>query len=58
MWTLFFIATTIICGIGWLGRHICCLSLLYYMKAKQCKLPDDNEQKECIAWVIKRIFKG
>ena len=57
MWTVIFIGTTIFCGIGWLGRYVSCLSLLYYMKTKQYKLPDDDEQKECTAWVIKKLFK-
>lgn len=57
MWTWLFVGTTIVCGIGWLTRHVSTLSLIYYMKKKQYPLPTDSESKECTAWVVSHLIK-
>lgn len=57
MWTIIFIVTTIICGIGWLARYISCTAMIYYMKKKGFKLPNDEETEECTQFVVKHLFK-
>lgn len=56
MAALFFV-TTIICALGWLSRYISCTSLIYYMKQKGYKLPNDEEMKECALFAAKHIFR-
>ena len=38
-----FIATTIICAVGWLTRSISCAALLYYIEKSGYKLPNDQD---------------
>lgn len=33
------------------------LSLIYYMKKKQYKEPDEKEMKDCTAFVVRNIIK-
>ena len=33
------------------------LSLVYYMEQKQYKYPNEEEMKDCTAFVLKNIFK-
>ncbi|MGC4018358.1 MAG: hypothetical protein QM793_03445 [Muricomes sp.] len=57
MWTILFVVTTIICGIGWLIRYISCTAMIYYVRKNGYKLPTDEELKECTQFVIKHLFK-
>ncbi len=57
VWTAMFIATTIICGVGWLKGHVSCMALAYYMQKKGYALPNDREIKECTEEAAKHLFK-
>lgn len=57
MWTVIFIGTTILCGIGWLSRYISTAAIIYYIEKKGYIQPNDEEIKECTLWVAKRLFK-
>lgn len=57
MWTIIFIVTTIICGIGWITRYISCTAMIYYMKKTGYKLPNDEEIKECTRFVVRHFIK-
>lgn len=57
MWTVFFFITTVICGIGWLGRYISVLAIIYYIEKKGYTHPNDVEIKECTLWVVRKLFK-
>ena len=51
------IGLTIICAVGWLKRYIGTCALIYYMKTKGYKLPNDNDMKECTRFVVNHLFK-
>lgn len=57
MWTAVFAATTVICAFGWLTKHISCMAVIYYMKTKGYKLPNDEEIRECTLETVKHLFK-
>ncbi|MBA4697798.1 MAG: hypothetical protein H2212_00040 [Ruminococcus sp.] len=57
MWTIIFIVTTIICGIGWITGYISCTAMIYYMKKTGYKLPNDEEIKECTRFVVRHFIK-
>lgn len=48
---------TIICGINWFKRYISCVALIYYMKKRGYKLPDDEEIKECTQYAVTHFLK-
>ena len=52
-----FIATTIICAVGWLTRSISCAALLYYIEKSGYKLPNDQDLEECTRFAAKKLFK-
>ncbi|MBC5745063.1 hypothetical protein FMM74_016175 [Lachnospiraceae bacterium MD308] len=54
---ILFIAV-IICAAGWYMRYISCLALLYYIGEKGYEFPNDEDVKECTAYVTKRLIKG
>lgn len=56
MWTIIFLATTVICAIGWLTRYISTAALVYYIKKKGYAQPNENEIRECTLWVAKHLF--
>lgn len=49
--------TTVVCALGWLTRYISSTALIYFMKQKGYKLPNDEELKECTSFVTKHLFK-
>lgn len=55
--TIFFVATTVICAIGWLTRCVSCAALLYYIEKNGYKLPNNKDLKECIHFAVKNLFK-
>lgn len=57
MWTAIFAITTVICASGWLVKHIAALAIVYYIKNKGYKLPNDEEIRECTREVVKHLFK-
>lgn len=57
MWTVVFIATTVICAAGWLIKHVSCMAVIYYMKTKGYKLPNDEEIEECTREAVKHLLK-
>lgn len=57
MWTAVFAITTAICAIGWLVKHIAVMVIVYYIKTKGYKLPNDEEVRECTREVVKQLFK-
>lgn len=57
MWTIIFVATTVMCGIGWLTRYVSCAALIYYMNKKGYTPPMDKELKECTQFVVMKIFR-
>lgn len=56
MLTGIFVITTVVFGIKWILRYISSAALVYYIQKKGYKLPDDDELKECIQFVIKNIL--
>ena len=57
MATIFFIGTTVICAVGWLGNHVACAGLIYYIEKNGYKLPDRQEAYECTRSAAKKIFR-
>lgn len=57
MLTVLFAITTIICALGWLKRYVSCGAIIYYIQKKQYRLPNDDEIKECTAFVVKNVLK-
>ena len=57
MWTLIFSVTTAAFAVGWLKWKILALVLAYYIEKSQCKLPTDEEIKECTGFVTKNMNK-
>ena len=57
MGTLALFVTTTICAAGWLVKHISCMAIIYYMKIKGYKLPNDEEIRECTLEAVKHLFK-
>lgn len=57
MWILLFVATTVICGIGWLNRYIACTAIIYYITEKGYRPPNEEEIETCTRFVIKHLFK-
>lgn len=55
--TIFFIATTIVCGLGWLSRYVSCVALIYYIEKKGYKHPTDEELKACTQYAVKHLFR-
>lgn len=55
--TLVFGVTTVVCAIGWLSRYVACAAMIYYITKKQYKLPDDEDLKECTAFVVKHMLR-
>lgn len=53
---IFFIGTTIICGIEWIAYWIGSAALAKYMMDKGYKLPSDEEMKECSLYVWRRLL--
>lgn len=53
MWTVIFLITTVICGIGWLKRYVSCAALIHFMKMKGYSLPNDEEIEECVRFTVK-----
>ena len=53
---IFFIVTTIICGIGWFCYWVGVAALVKYMTDKGYELPADEEIKECGVYVCKKLF--
>lgn len=51
-----FLATTIICGLGWLKGHVSCMALIYYMEKKGYAPPNDKEMKECADEAVKHLL--
>lgn len=49
--------TTLVCAVGWMKRYISCTAMIYYLKRKGYKLPNDKEIKECTQFVIEHLFK-
>ena len=58
MWTVFFAISTVICGIGWLLKHISVLALVYYIEKKGYTQPSDKEIKECTLWAAENFLKN
>ncbi len=57
MLTIIFAATTIICALGWLTRYISCTAMIYYMKKKGYKLPNDEEIRESTQETIRNLLR-
>jgi len=57
MWVAVFIVTTAICAVGWLTRYISCAAVVYYMKMKEYKLPNNEEMEECTQFVTRHLFR-
>lgn len=57
MWTVIFLITTVICGIGWIKRYVSCAALLYFMNAKGYSLPNEKEMEENIQTAVRKIFR-
>ena len=55
--TILFAITAVVCAVGWFGKTLACITLLYYMKTKGCAPPNDNEIKEYTREVVKLIFR-
>lgn len=56
MWTIVFIISTVVCGIGWVVRYISTAAIIYYLEKKGYTKPSDEDIKECTLWVIKHLF--
>lgn len=54
---VFFMATTGICAVGWLIKHISVLALVYYIEKKGYTQPNNQEIRECTQWAAKKVFK-
>ena len=54
---VFFVGTTIICGIGWLSCWVGVAALAKYMADKGYEPPLDEEIKECSLYVCKKLFR-
>jgi len=52
-----FLATTVICAVGWLTWYISTAAVLYYIEKKGYIPPNDLEIKECIQWVVKQMLR-
>ncbi len=57
MATVLFAITTAVCAIGWFGRTLACITLIYYMNTKGCTPPNNNEIKEYTREVVRLIFR-
>ncbi len=57
MMTIVFAVATIICALGWLTRYISCTVMIYYMKKKGYKLPNDEEIRECTQETIRNLLR-
>ena len=53
---VFFIGTTVICGIGWLVYWAGTAALIKYMMDKGYKTPSDEEMKECVQYAWKKLL--
>ncbi len=54
------LGAVVIAGIGWIGwfkMHVTTATLVYYMKKRGYKLPDDKEINECALFVIKHLLR-
>lgn len=56
MTTIFFISTTVVCGVGWLLYWVSTASLAKYMMDKGYKPPSDEEMKKCSLYVWKKLL--
>ena len=54
---MFFILTTVICGVGWYTSYLSAKALVRYIKIKGYEPPTAEEAKECIRWAAKGMFK-
>ena len=54
---MFFILTTVICGVGWYTSYLSAKALVRYIKMKGYEPPTAEEAKECIRWAAKGMFK-
>lgn len=57
MLTIVFFATTVICGLGWLTRHISCAVLFWYLEQRNIPFPSEKEMEEGSKWVVSHMAK-
>ena len=57
MWTVLFMISTVICGIGWAVRYVSTAAMIYYIEKKGYTKPNDEDIEECTQWAIRHIFK-
>lgn len=52
-----FIATTIICAIGWFASKVSAAGILWYLNEKGYPFPSDEEMKKGTQWAAEHIIK-
>lgn len=57
MWLMIFIASTVVCGMGWLSTRIALNAMIYFIEKKGYPAPTSQEVDECTRYVAKKMFK-
>ena len=45
------------CIIGWISSYIARISIIYYMKIHELRMPNDAEINDCVRETLKHLFK-
>ena len=54
--TLLFVATTIICAVGWFKNCVAAKAMVKYFCDKNYTLPSDEEMAACTRWAVKKTL--